>query len=47
MKFGMTPEEKKALILKRIAEGDTRSYNKIAADLELEIWNDKHAGSSK
>jgi len=39
----MTPQEKKELILKRIAEGDKRSYNEIAADLELQIWSEKHS----
>jgi hypothetical protein len=34
----MNPQEKKKLILKKIEDGDPRSYNQIAADLELELW---------
>jgi len=40
----MTPKEKKELILKRISNGDKRSYNEIAADLELELWTERHKG---
>lgn len=40
----MTPKEKKEFINKKIANGDKRSYNEIAADLELEIWTDWHKG---
>lgn len=40
----MEPKEKKALILKKISEGDKRSYNEIAADLELEIWTERYKG---
>lgn len=42
----MTPQEKKDLIKKRLAEGDKRSYWQIAADLELEIWTQLHKGPS-
>jgi hypothetical protein len=45
MQLGMTAQEKKDLIKKLLAEGDTRSYNEIAADLELQLWNDKHGGA--
>jgi hypothetical protein len=41
----MTGKEKKQLILKKIAEGDKRSYNQIAADLELQIWTEWHKGA--
>jgi hypothetical protein len=37
----MTASEKKALIKKRLAEGDKRSYNEIAADLELQLWSEQ------
>lgn len=47
MHIGMTAQEKKDLIKKRLTEGDKRSYNEIAADLELEIWNERHAGTKK
>jgi hypothetical protein len=40
----MTSDEKKQLIQKKMEEGDKRSYNEIAADLELEIWTAKHKG---
>lgn len=43
----MTSNEKKALIKKRLAEGDKRSYNEIAADLELQLWTERHSGKSK
>jgi hypothetical protein len=38
----MTPKEKKDYINALIAAGDKRSYNEIAADLELQIWHEKH-----
>jgi len=39
----MTPKEKKYLITKRFNEyGNTRSYNEIKADLELELWAERH-----
>lgn len=41
MRHYLTPQEKKDLIKKRLAEGDKRSYNEIAADLELQIWNER------
>lgn len=41
----MTNQEKKDLIKKHIANGDKRSYNEIAADLELEIWTERHKGA--
>lgn len=44
MKLGMHPQEKKELIQKRINEGDKRSWNEIAADLELEIWRERFSG---
>lgn len=47
MQLGMTAQEKKDLIKKRLAEGDTRSYNEIAADLELQLRNERHAGDKK
>jgi hypothetical protein len=34
----MKGKEKKELILKKIEDGDPRSYNEISADLELELW---------
>ena len=34
----MTQKEKKELILKKISEGDIRSFNEIQADIELDIW---------
>lgn len=37
----MTPQAKKELIKKLIAQGDKRSYNEIAADLELQIWSER------
>lgn len=37
-------QEKKQIIKKRLELGDTRSYNEIAADLELEIWTRNHKG---
>ena len=37
----MTAEKKKELINKRLSEGDKRSYNEIAADLELQIWAER------
>lgn len=40
----MTPKEKKQLINKLIANGDKRSYNEIAADLELKLWTELHKG---
>lgn len=40
----MSAQEKKELILKRIAEGDKRSYNEIAADLELQLWHERFKG---
>ncbi len=36
----MTSQEKKKLILKKISDGDKRSYNEIQADLELQFWNE-------
>lgn len=38
----MTTQEKKELILKKLANGDKRSYNEIQADLELEIWTSRY-----
>lgn len=38
----MEPKEKKELVLKRLKEGDKRSYNEIVADLELELWAERH-----
>lgn len=40
----MTSEEKKKLIQQRINEGDKRSWNEIAADLELQLWTEMHKG---
>ncbi len=40
----MTGKEKKELILKKIEEGDKRSYNEIMADLQLQIWTEFHKG---
>lgn len=42
----MKPKEKKELIKKRIKEGDKRSYNEIAADLELQIWTERYKGDA-
>lgn len=42
----MSSQEKKEVIQKRIANGDTRSWNEIAADLELEIWTRMHKGDA-
>jgi len=42
----MTSKEKKQIILKRIEQGDARSYNEIAADLELEIWTRNNKGDA-
>lgn len=47
MNMYMTAKDKKDLIKKRLAEGDKRSYNEIAADLELQLWTEKHAGVNK
>ena len=41
----MDSNQKKVLIKKRIAEGDKRSYNEIAADLELQLWTEEHKGN--
>lgn len=41
----MTQAEKKTLILKRIERGDARSYNEIAADMELDIWRERYGGA--
>jgi hypothetical protein len=35
---------KPAHIKKLISLGDKRSYNEISADLELEIWTERHHG---
>lgn len=40
----MTGKEKRELVEKKIAEGDTRSYNELMADLELQIWTEKKKG---
>lgn len=40
----MTPKEKKEFILKKLAEGDRRSYNEIKADLELALWTERMKG---
>lgn len=40
----MTPQEKKELIEKKMAEGDKRSYNELVADLELELWTARYKG---
>jgi hypothetical protein len=40
----MTIKDKKAVILKTIELGDKRSYNEIAADLELYLWTLRHKG---
>lgn len=40
----MDRKSKKLLINNLIAKGDKRSYWEIAADLELEIWTEKHKG---
>lgn len=37
----LTKQDKKDLINKRLAEGDKRSYNEVAADLELELWGER------
>ena len=42
----MSNNEKKEIIKKRLANGDTRSWNEIAADLELEIWTRLHKGDA-
>lgn len=34
----MTSRQKKEIILKRIEQGDKRSYNELVADLELQLW---------
>lgn len=39
----MTSAEKKKLITLRLKEdGNKRSYNEITADLELELWAERH-----
>lgn len=44
----LTPKQKKDFITKLIKEGkDKRSYNEIAADLELEIWTYKMKGEQE
>jgi hypothetical protein len=40
----MTSKEKKELVLKKMANGDKRSYNELMADLELELWNERFKG---
>lgn len=40
----MTGKQKRELAEKKIAEGDKRSYWEIMADLELEIWTERHKG---
>jgi hypothetical protein len=42
----MTSQEKKNLIEKRLSEDDKRSYNEIAADLELELWNQRFSSNA-
>lgn len=44
----MTAKEKKELIKKRLSTpGEKRSYNEIAADLELQLWTEQHGGKKK
>lgn len=38
----MTSQEKKDLIRKKLDAGDKRSWYEIAADLELQLWSEKH-----
>ena len=40
----MTPQQKKEYIKKLKEQGDTRSWNEIAVDLELVIWTAKYKG---
>lgn len=40
----MTGKDKKALIERVIEAGDKRSYAELTADLELQIWTEKHKG---
>jgi hypothetical protein len=40
----MNKIEKKELVQRLIANGDTRSYNQLMADLELQIWTKKQKG---
>lgn len=41
MRHFLTAKEKRELIKKLIANGDKRSYNEIAVDLELQIWTER------
>lgn len=40
----MSKIQKKNLILSKIEEGDRRSYNELAADLELLVWTMRNQG---
>lgn len=40
----MTHKEKKEIAEKQMKQGDKRSYNEIMADIELEIWTERHKG---
>lgn len=40
----MSAQEKKDHIKKLLAQpGEKRSYNEIAADLELQLWSERHS----
>jgi len=39
--LSQNPKAKKEYILKLIERGDKRSYNEIAADLELMLWRSR------
>jgi len=40
----LTPKQKREYAERLMANGDSRSYNEIKADLELQIWKEKHSG---
>jgi hypothetical protein len=41
----MTGKEKRILVEKIMESGDRRSFNELMADLELQIWTEKHKGA--
>lgn len=39
---GLTPKQKKDIVLNQIANGSTQGYWSLMANLELAIWNAKY-----
>lgn len=41
---GLSPKQKKEIVKEQLKDNPTRGYASLMADLELQIWHQKHKG---